>query len=108
MMGLITQEKTDLYHCQRLSLREDAPIGNTKTISEKIFAISGCALFQSIDFYDSSQKHSERKDTEIKFKNLINGIYPQICSDNIKKVMRKQAEMGQYHGFNPNIRILLP
>lgn len=30
-----------------------------------------------------------------------NGIYPQICSKNIKQVMRKQAEAGKYHGSVP-------
>src|SRR5699024_12147093 len=52
-------------------------------------------------FYDSNTSSMQSNDTEVKFKILINGIYPQICSKNIKEVMRKNAEMGRYHGAVP-------
>ena len=100
MMGLITRRKRICIIVKDLS-RLGRDTIETQNYIEKIFPFLGVRFISINDFYDSSQKPSERKDTEIKFKNLINGIYPQICSDNIKKVMRKQAEMGQYHGSIP-------
>ena len=100
MMGLITRRKRICIIIKDLS-RLGRDTIETQNYIEKIFPFLGVRFISINDFYDSSQKPSERKDTEIKFKNLINGIYPQICSDNIKKVMRKQAEMGQYHGSIP-------
>lgn len=100
MLGLITRKKRICIIVKDLS-RLGRDTIETQNYIEKIFPFLGVRFISINDFYDSSQKPSERKDTEIKFKNLINGIYPQICSDNIKKVMRKQAEMGQYHGSIP-------
>ena len=100
MMGLITRRKRICIIVKDLS-RLGRDTIETQNYIEKIFPFLGVRFISINDFYDSIQKPSERKDTEIKFKNLINGIYPQICSDNIKKVMRKQAEMGQYHGSIP-------
>lgn len=100
MMGLITRRKRICIIVKDLS-RLGRDTIETQNYIEKIFPFLGVRFISINDFYDSSQKPSERKDTEIKFKNLINGIYPQICSNNIKKVMRKQAEMGQYHGSIP-------
>lgn len=68
---------------------------------EKVFPFLHVRFIAINDFYDSDSSAKAGKDMEIKFKNLINGIYPQICSQNIKQVMRKQAEMGKYHGAVP-------
>lgn len=68
---------------------------------EKVFPFLHVRFIAINDFYDSNTSSMQNKDTEVKFKNLINGIYPQICSKNIKEVMRKNAEMGRYHGAVP-------
>ncbi len=74
---------------------------DTQQYIEKIFPFLLVRFIAINDYYDSSDTLTTRKDTEAKFKNLVNGIYPQICSQNIKQVMRKQAEMGKYHGPMP-------
>lgn len=68
---------------------------------EKVFPFLHVRFIAINDFYDSDNATASGKDTEVKFKNLVNGIYPQICSKNIKQVLRKQAEMGKYHGAVP-------
>lgn len=73
----------------------------TQQYIEKIFPFLLVRFIAINDYYDSSDMMAARKDTEVKFKNLVNGIYPQICSQNIKKVMRKRAEMGKYSGSMP-------
>lgn len=74
---------------------------DTQQYMEKIFPFLMVRFIAINDYYDSSDTLATRKDTEAKFKNLVNGIYPQICSQNIKQVMRKQAEMGKHHGPMP-------
>lgn len=74
---------------------------DTQQYIEKIFPFLLVRFIAINDYYDSNDTFATRKDTEVKFKNLVNGIYPQICSQNIKQVMRKQAEMGKYHGAMP-------
>ena len=73
----------------------------TQLFIDKIFPFLGVRFISINDYYDSNAAYSNRKDTEIKFKNLVNGIYPEICSQNIKQVKRKQAEIGKYNGSNP-------
>lgn len=68
---------------------------------EKVFPFLQVRFIAINDYYDSNDTLAAKKDTEVKFKNLVNGIYPQICSQNIKQVMRKQAEAGKYHGSIP-------
>lgn len=68
---------------------------------EKVFPFLQVRFIAINDFYDSNTSSIHNQDTEVKFKNLINGIYPQICSKNVKQVMRKNAEMGKYHGAVP-------
>lgn len=68
---------------------------------EKVFPFLQVRFIAINDYYDSNDTLASKKDTEVKFKNLVNGIYPQICSQNIKQVMRKQAEAGKYHGSIP-------
>lgn len=58
------------------------------------------------DFYDSNDTLMTRKDTEAKFKNLLNGLYPQICSRNIKQVKKAKAKEGNYHGSVPTFGYL--
>ena len=68
---------------------------------EKVFPFLHVRFIAINDFYDSDAVNTSGKDLEVKFKNLINGIYPQICSKNIKQVLRKQSELGKYHGAVP-------
>lgn len=68
---------------------------------EKVFPFLQVRFIAINDYYDSNSSYSSRKDTEVKFKNLINGIYPVICSQNIKQVVRKSAEEGKYLGAVP-------
>lgn len=68
---------------------------------EKVFPFLPVRFIAINDYYDSNSSYSSRKDTEIKFKNLINGIYPAICSKNLKQVVRKCAEAGMYMGSVP-------
>lgn len=68
---------------------------------EKVFPFLQVRFIAINDYYDSNSSYSSRKDTEVKFKNLINGIYPAICSENIKQVVRKSAEAGKYMGSIP-------
>lgn len=73
----------------------------TQNYIEKVFPFLQIRFIAINDGYDSNDPVSSRKDTEAKFKNLVNGIYPQICSQNIKQVMKKQAEAGKYKGSMP-------
>ena len=70
----------------------------TQNYIEKVFPFLNIRFIAINDAYDSDALSSQGKDTEIKFKNLINGIYPQICSQNTKQAMRKLAEMGCFVG----------
>lgn len=100
MMGKITRNKKICIIVKDLS-RLGRDTIETQNYIEKVFPFLMVRFIAINDGYDSSDKISERKDTEAKFKNLVNGIFPQICSQNIKKVMRKQAEMGKFHGSIP-------
>lgn len=100
MMGKVTRERRICIIVKDLS-RLGRDTIEVQNYIEKIFPFLGVRFISINDYYDSNQNPSERKDTEIKFKNLINGIYPKICSDNVKKVLRKQAEMGKFHGAIP-------
>ena len=73
----------------------------TQNYIEKVFPFLQVRFIAINDGYDSNDPVSRRKDTEAKFKNLVNGIYPQICSQNIKQVLKKQAEAGKYKGPMP-------
>ena len=74
---------------------------DTQDYIEKIFPFLQIRFIAINDYYDSADSLSSRKDTEVKFKNLVNGIYPQICSENIKKVMYQLGEQGKYNGAIP-------
>lgn len=73
----------------------------TQNYIEKVFPFLQVRFIAINDGYDSDDPVSSRKDTEAKFKNLVNGIYPEICSQNIKQVIKKQAEAGKYKGPIP-------
>lgn len=74
---------------------------DTQNYIEKVFPFLRVRFIAINDGYDSSDPIGRKKDSEAKFKNLVNGIYPQICSQNIKQVLRKCAEAGKYHGSIP-------
>ncbi|GAA6410244.1 recombinase family protein [Blautia hominis] len=73
----------------------------TQNFVDIVFPFLGIRFISINDNYDSNAAYSDRKDTEIKFKNLINGIYPEICSKNIKQVRRKLDELGRFTGSIP-------
>lgn len=80
----------------------------TQNYIEKVFPFLQVRFISINDYYDSNSSYSSRKDTEVKFKNLINGIYPEICSQNIKQVARKRAEAGKHFGPIPPYGYLFP
>ncbi len=73
---------------------------------EKVFPFLQVRFIAVNDFYDSNDTFLTRKDTEVKFKNLLNGLYPQICSRNIKQVLKVKAKEGNYHGAVPTFGYL--
>lgn len=73
----------------------------TQDLIEKVFPFLQVRFIAINDYYDSSTGIRDNKETEVKFKNLINGIYPEICSKNIKQVVRKVVEEGRYWGAIP-------
>ncbi|MBS5081062.1 MAG: recombinase family protein [Clostridiales bacterium] len=73
---------------------------------EKVFPFLQVRFIAVNDFYDSNDTLMTRKDTEAKFKNLLNGLYPQICSRNIKQVKKAKAKEGNYHGSVPTFGYL--
>lgn len=73
----------------------------TQDLIEKVFPFLQVRFIAINDYYDSSTSIRDNKETEVKFKNLINGIYPEICSKNIKQVVRKVVEKGRYWGNIP-------
>lgn len=73
----------------------------TQNYIEKVFPFLQVRFIAVNDYYDSNTGLIDNKDTEIKFKNLINGIYPEICSKNVKQVIRKLGEKGRYLGAIP-------
>jgi site-specific DNA recombinase len=74
---------------------------DTQNYIEKVFPFLGIRFIAINDDYDSEDTVISRKDTETKFRNLINGIYPQICSQNIKQALKKRDETGKYKGSVP-------
>ncbi len=74
---------------------------DTQNYIEKIFPFLQVRFIAISDHYDSQDSAASSKDMEVKFKNLVNGIYPRICSQNIKQTKRKQAEIGKYQGTIP-------
>lgn len=68
---------------------------------EKVFPFLQVRFIAINDFYDSNDTLMTRKDTETKFKNLLNGVYPQICSRNVKQTRRAKAKEGNYCGAMP-------
>lgn len=73
----------------------------TQNYIEKVFPFLQVRFIAINDYYDSNTSIRDSKDTEVKFKNLINGIYPSICSKNVKQVLRKMGEEGRYWGSIP-------
>lgn len=100
MLGMVKNQDSCCIIVKDLS-RLGRDTIDTQQYIEKIFPFLLVRFIAINDYYDSNDTFATRKDTEVKFKNLVNGIYPQICSQNIKQVMRKQAEMGKYHGPMP-------
>lgn len=80
----------------------------TQNYIEKVFPFLQIRFIAINDYYDSSTSIKDGKETEAKFKNLINGIYPEICSKNIKQTLRKVYETGAYHGSVPPYGYLFP
>ena len=78
---------------------------DTQNYIEKVFPFMQVRFIAVNDGYDSDDPVARRKDSEAKFKNLVNGIYPQICSQNVKQAMRKQAEaMGLYRRMDIGLK----
>ncbi|MFR0985240.1 MAG: recombinase family protein [Frisingicoccus sp.] len=100
MMEFVQKEKFCCIIVKDLS-RFGRDTIDSQNYLEKVFPFLHVRFIAINDFFDSDAALISNKDTEIKFKNLINGIYPQICSRNIKQVMKKQAELGMYHGAVP-------
>lgn len=96
MMELVKAESSCCVIVKDLS-RLGRDTIDTQQYIEKIFPFLLVRFIAINDYYDSSAPLASRKDTEAKFKNLVNGIYPQICSKNIKQVMRKQAGIMTNH-----------
>lgn len=73
----------------------------TQEYVEKIFPFLGVRVIAVNDKLDTNLPAQNQNDLEIKFKNLINGIYPEMCSKNIKLQKRKTAEKGEFMGNIP-------
>ena len=73
----------------------------TQEYVEKIFPFLGVRVIAVNDNLDTKVPVQNQNDMEIKFKNLINGIYPEMCSKNIKLQKRKTAEKGNFMGNIP-------
>lgn len=73
----------------------------TQNYIEKVFPFLQVRFIAINDYYDSNSSITDNRDTEVKFKNLINGIYPEICSKNVKQVIRKLGEKGRFWGPTP-------
>lgn len=73
----------------------------TQEYVEKIFPFLGVRVIAVNDNLDTNLPAQNQNDLEIKFKNLINGIYPEMCSKNIKLQKRKTAEKGEFMGNIP-------
>lgn len=73
----------------------------TQEYIEKIFPFLRIRFIALNDNFDTDVPVQNQNDLEIKFKNLINGIYPEMCSKNIKLQKRKAAEKGKFMGNIP-------
>lgn len=73
----------------------------TQEYVEKIFPFLRIRFIALNDNLDTNLPAHNQNDLEIKFKNLVNGIYPEMCSKNIKLQMRKIAESGAFMGCIP-------
>ena len=73
----------------------------TQEYIEKIFPFLRIRFIALNDNFDTDIPVQNQNDLEIKFKNLINGIYPEMCSKNIKSQKRKAAEKGEFMGNIP-------
>lgn len=100
MMELVKKERPCCIIVKDLS-RFGRDTITTQDYIEKVLPFLQVRFIAVNDYYDSNSAYSGRKDTEVKFKNLINGIYPEICSQNTKQVLRKSAETGKYRGSIP-------
>lgn len=100
MMELVRKERPCCIVVKDLS-RFGRDTITTQDYIEKILPFLQVRFISVNDEYDSNSVYSNRKDTEVKFKNLINGIYPEICSKNVKQAMRKSVEAGKYMGAIP-------
>ena len=100
MMELVKKERPCCIIVKDLS-RFGRDTITTQDYIEKVLPFLQVRFIAVNDYYDSHSAYSGRKDTEVKFKNLINGIYPEICSQNTKQVLRKSAETGKYRGSIP-------
>ena len=79
MMELVKAESSCCVIVKDLS-RLGRDTIDTQQYIEKIFPFLLVRFIAINDYYDSSAPLASRKDTEAKFKNLVNGIYPQIWS----------------------------
>lgn len=68
---------------------------------EKVFPFLGVRVIAINDVYDSIRLDDNRMETEAKFRNLINGMYPEICLHNFKQNLRRLAKQGEYLGPVP-------
>lgn len=73
----------------------------TQEYVEKIFPFLRIRFIALNDNLDTNLPVQEQNALEIKFKNLINGIYPEMCSKNVKLQKRKMAESGAFMGSIP-------
>lgn len=73
----------------------------TQEYIEKVFPFLQIRFIAIYDSFDSSDKFTLKRNTDIKFKNLTNGLYPYIFSKNIKKSIRKRGEKGKFNGSMP-------
>lgn len=73
----------------------------TQEYIDKIFPFLGIRFIAVNDNFDTNIPVQNQNDLEVKFKNLINGIYPEMCSKNIKLQKRRAAEKGEFMGNIP-------
>lgn len=110
MMGLITRRKRICIIVKDLS-RLGRDTIETQNYIEKIFPFLGVRFISINDFYDSSQKPSERKDTEAA--SVVRGIFDQrlegktyadIARDLNKKEVETPTVYFQRKGWAPEAK----
>lgn len=110
MMGLITRRKRICIIVEDLS-RLGRDTIETQNYIEKIFPFLGVRFISINDFYDSSQKPSERKDTEAA--SVVRGIFDQrlegktyadIARDLNKKEVETPTVYLQRKGWAPEAK----